>query len=275
MIKIIKKATDRPSILYSSGEKKGKDKLTIATNESIAFYNVHKAEIDAGTKKMTFNKELYAHKSIKEKLLNIQHDKCCFCEAKISHIAYGDVEHFRPKAAYSRHINDVLQYPGYYWLAYAWENLFLSCQLCNQRFKKNLFPLLDESSRILDCNKNCKQEKSVFLDPVLDNPEDHITFQDEVPKAKNNSIRGHETIKNLALDRIKLNENRRAKLADFLGLLHVMALYPDNPDMKEFHEQAKAYIMDNIFKKMEDSSEYAAMFRALYKYSLDIAICTF
>ena len=40
-----------------------------------------------------------------------------------------------------------MKVPGYFWLAYAWQNLFLACQLCNQRFKKNLFPLENPDER--------------------------------------------------------------------------------------------------------------------------------
>jgi hypothetical protein len=40
-----------------------------------------------------------------------------------------------------------LEQPGYFWLAYVWANLFLACQLCNQSFKKNLFPLADPAKR--------------------------------------------------------------------------------------------------------------------------------
>ena len=61
-----------------------------------------------------------------------------FCESKVSHIAYGDVEHFRPKAGYRQRPEDPLVQPGYYWLAYEWSNLLFCCQLCNQRFKATI-----------------------------------------------------------------------------------------------------------------------------------------
>ena len=43
-------------------------------------------------------------------------------------VAYGDVEHFRPKSKY-------------WWLAYCYENYLYSCQMCNQRYKKAEFPI--------------------------------------------------------------------------------------------------------------------------------------
>ena len=55
--------------------------------------------------------------SVKDALREAQHGKCAFCESKISHIAHGDVEHFRPKAGYRQNPEDPLVQPGYYWLS--------------------------------------------------------------------------------------------------------------------------------------------------------------
>nr|WP_239015299.1 AAA family ATPase [Archangium violaceum] len=73
--------------------------------------------------------------------------KCAFCESQLAHISYGDVEHFRPKAGWRQEEGGPLGRPGYYWLAYEWTNLFLACTLCNQQFKRNLFPLRTPSRR--------------------------------------------------------------------------------------------------------------------------------
>jgi 5-methylcytosine-specific restriction endonuclease McrA len=53
--------------------------------------------------------------------------KCAYCEGKASHVAHGDVEHFRPKSEY-------------WWLAYCYDNFLYSCQICNQSFKGSKFP---------------------------------------------------------------------------------------------------------------------------------------
>ena len=52
--------------------------------------------------------------------------KCAYCESTTSTVAYGDVEHFRPKSVY-------------WWLAYCYDNFSYSCQLCNQMYKKASF----------------------------------------------------------------------------------------------------------------------------------------
>jgi hypothetical protein len=64
--------------------------------------------------------------------------KCAYCEvpaagrsktdAKGGLVAHCDVEHFRPKDLY-------------WWLAHCFENYLFSCQVCNQSFKGNQFPV--------------------------------------------------------------------------------------------------------------------------------------
>lgn len=84
------------------------------------------------------------------------------CESKIGHIGYGDVEHFRPKAGWIQNIEQ-LHEPGYYWLAYEWENLLLSGQRCNQHHKKNFFPLIKPSDRALSHHADASDEQPVFI----------------------------------------------------------------------------------------------------------------
>ena len=54
--------------------------------------------------------------------------KCAYCEAPTETVAHGDVEHFRPKSAY-------------WWLAYCYDNYLFACQICNQTYKGNAFPI--------------------------------------------------------------------------------------------------------------------------------------
>jgi hypothetical protein len=42
----------------------------------------------------SFKADIYGHPQVKDSLLTLQNGKCCFCEAQINHVSYGDVEHF-------------------------------------------------------------------------------------------------------------------------------------------------------------------------------------
>ncbi len=67
-------------------------------------------------------------KSAKAALKKDTGGKCAYCEAPTDIVAHGDVEHFRPISAY-------------WWLAYCFDNYLYSCQICNQTYKGNKFPI--------------------------------------------------------------------------------------------------------------------------------------
>ena len=88
-----------------------------------------------------------------------QQGKCGYCEINVMVGHFGDVEHFAPK-------NEVAEFndgdsegtetdflatlqgrspslkvtPGYWWLAYDWNNYLLSCGVCNEVWKSSIFP---------------------------------------------------------------------------------------------------------------------------------------
>ena len=165
-----------------------------------------------GTRTFTFDSNIYAHKSVKAALKKAQRGKCCFCETIIED--ESDVEHFRPKAAYRQTASGELVKPAYYWLAYDWSNLFLSCIPCNQRHKKNLFPLADPDRRMTshDSEHAVADEEPLFIDPARLDPEEHISFRLQYPYPVNDSPAGRATIKSLRLDREQLNVSREERL---------------------------------------------------------------
>lgn len=123
MIRVDKKGHPVPGIL-----------LTRGTDETARL----KEAYDAGARNFSINKGIYGGKAVKNALVKIQHKKCVFCEAKVTALSPGDVEHYRPKGGFVQHDGEPLTQPGYYWLAYDWSNLFFSCQVCNQTYKKKL-----------------------------------------------------------------------------------------------------------------------------------------
>ena len=74
-------------------------------------------------------------KEAKAQLLIESNNKCAYCETPTRVVAYGDVEHFRPKSIY-------------WWLAYSYENYLPSCGACNQEYKKDLFELQDKARQL-------------------------------------------------------------------------------------------------------------------------------
>ena len=214
----------------------------------------HVAAYNRGVRTFDFDSNIYGHNTVREALTQAQHDKCFLCESKITHIAYGDVEHFRPKAAYRQDAHDTLHKPGYYWLAYEWGNLFFACPLCNQQFKRNLFPLANPTGRARSHKASLKTEKPLFVDPVEDDPEEYISFRKEIPFPINNHPRARATITYLGLDRQKLNK-RRLERYEHLKMIYAVAyMTPPTPETGE----AKDYLARAVL----DAAEYASMARA-------------
>ena len=240
----IRKPNTAPSILRNRG--------VTQTDADKAAYDSAPQDYRSGDKTFEFKGRIYGAKPVKNALTKAQHEKCCFCEAKVTHVAYGDVEHFRPKGGYRQDPDDPLGRPGYYWRAYAWENLFFSCQLCNQRYKKNLFPLRNPGQRARSHHDDSSAEEALFIDPGAMNPEEFISFRQEYPYAINGNDLGHMMIDALGLDREALAERRRDHL-DALRLVKALA-DSDSPEADDAR--------DYLHRSIQDSAEYAAMARA-------------
>ena len=81
---------------------------------------------NARNRQFPFNSDYW--KAGKKQLKKESCDKCAYCEAPTAIVAHGDVEHFRPKKVY-------------WWLAYCFENHLFACQICNQTYKSDKFPI--------------------------------------------------------------------------------------------------------------------------------------
>jgi uncharacterized protein (TIGR02646 family) len=77
-------------------------------------------------KKVEFKSPFW--KTAKPQLKKESNGKCAYCEANTEVVAHGDVEHYRPKSTY-------------WWLAYTYDNYLYACQICNQTYKSNNFPI--------------------------------------------------------------------------------------------------------------------------------------
>ncbi len=165
------------------GKRKEAFEIELLLNE----YRIKCGEIQ----KHTFNSNRW--KPAKEQLLAETRDKCAYCEASISVVAFGDVEHYRPKSVY-------------WWLAYCYDNYLVSCQICNQRFKKDLFPIQDRrmlgpvlyrnttdafidskagaivpnpliQDEVNEFIREHKQERPLLLNPYFDEPSEYFAYR--------------------------------------------------------------------------------------------------
>jgi uncharacterized protein (TIGR02646 family) len=260
----ITKPSQAPAILDTSGV----TKRDAHCND----YLLYKAEYDTGQRKFSFDDGIYGHATVKQALIDAQHGKCCFCERKTGQD--GDVEHFRPKAGCRQTAKSRLLRPGYYWLAYDWENLLLSCSACNQRHKQNLFPLTNSNQRATCHTDDTAQETSLLLHPAQQDPEQYIGFRKEIPFAINGNPTGKATIKALGLDREILNEVRRDHLDKLITLRQLVELVEQeatlssNAEGRQLVEKAKAFLAEAV----TDAGEYAAMARAAAREDFKISL---
>ena len=140
------------------------DKATLLRTEVIDAY----PKARAAGKRYEFNGDLWSQ--LKEHLQDLFHGRCGYCEAQFQAVSFGDVEHYRPKAA----VTDDPKHPGYYWLAYEPENYLPSCSQCNTGRKRNYFPV--SGQRALKPGEDLSREQPLLLNPYYDRYCDHIAY---------------------------------------------------------------------------------------------------
>lgn len=210
-----------------------------------ALFDASPALYSRGPKTLPIDEDIYGHASVKNVLQQAQFDKCCYCEGRFRGLAAGDVEHFRPKAFSQQAQRSARLYPGYYWLAYNWNNLLFSCQTCNRSHKRNLFPLSNPSRRVQKRTHSTSREKPLLIDPSgPDDPRDHIRFYQEVPRGV--TRRGQTTIELLKLDRSDLNDRRRELLVMLKRLADVVDVMASDqrPEIVDLVADARQGLID-------------------------------
>ena len=263
----IKKPAQVPSHPSEDGAPGGPATLRAVRLDADAYESGHKTSLPR------FDSGIYGQKSVKDALQKAQHDKCAFCESKITHIAYGDVEHFRPKAGYRQEPKDPLVRPGYYWLAYEWSNLLFCCQLCNQRFKGNHFPLADADPsaevsprRHRDRSSRCSSTRGLRIRRTS-----WSSARDVIARSTT-TLAARRRSRSSGSNRGGLDGNRLRRFSWFRHLIpHVEQLIRlrdtdreigrgENPSPEGRKDLAK--VEADLEEFVGDSAEYAAMIRA-------------
>jgi len=122
----------------------------------------------------------WTNPDVRGALYAMQGRVCIYCGADIDEAGI-DVEHFRPKG----NVDDDETHGGYWWLAYEFSNYLLSCIICNQRNKRDSFPLLDGARRAVYAERHqLAGERRVLIDPTLDPIEQWLQVEWQIPAGK-------------------------------------------------------------------------------------------
>ncbi len=188
------------------------------------------AQIPAGAAKPTVDPDLY--KEMRDRFLAATHKKCAYCELFLPPgQRKGDVEHYRPKGRVRDRRGKKVKladgdgstdHPGYFWLAYKWENLLPSCSACNRRAgdaatgqktgKGEIFPTLN--SWWATDPSGVDDEQPALLNPWFDDPDEHLVIDTRTGIMGHRTERGRITIKVLGLNRDGLPEARKKAIRE-------------------------------------------------------------
>jgi hypothetical protein len=169
---LLKRGTDEGSV-RTGLETRGYTVLGVEPYDFEDWLKRAKAETEkaiAAGKEYEFRPEIW--KELKLHLFDLFDGKCAYCEACVQDVAFGEVEHYRPK----RHVEECPDHPGYYWLAYDLTNLLPSCQICNGfQAKMNHFPVREKVWA--RCREELGCERPLLLNPYLHDPREHLRFR--------------------------------------------------------------------------------------------------
>ena len=235
-----------------------------------------------------FQFKAYSGDEVKQKLNELFHYKCAYCESYFGATQPVDVEHFRPKGGVL--VNGQQKGKGYYWLAAKWDNLLPACIDCNRPRTQEVFdqhaqvlgkatefPIAHETKRATAPGQE-KQEERLLLNPCLDEPDKHLVFEVEgeddvvVRPAKlsngGESRKGKESIRVYALQRSGLVGARRSRLKIIKAHLAVIDILIKTLDANPANLALDGLLkqeMAEIKRLQDDDQEYAGMARQYVK----------
>ena len=248
------KPNEVPQVLLNRGD--------AATHQDCNDYVQNPASYCAGEVPFKFKATIYRSTVVKEILERLQHDKCGYCESRPFATSAGRIDHFRPKGGVRQCKGSERIYPGYYWLAYRWDNLVLACETCNLR-KSDYFPLEDPGKRAR-CHLDClDREAPLLLNPYAERKlSEHLTFDGSACQPE--TERGRATVALLGLNRPEL-QDKRQNVLNLLAFLCTVAHHPDQPETlrREAAEKMNAFA--------GPKAPYSAMARA-YLGAVEVGI---
>jgi len=162
----------------------------------------------------------YREPQIKQRILEETHEKCAYCESKVTHVYPGDIEHIAPRS--KKHE-----------LAFEWSNLTLSCLECNRK-KSDYY-----------------DQDLPLINPYNDEPADHFFFAGPMIFHKSGSERGRLTRTRLAFNRPALIQRRQERLENVVNLRDLWGMCDDG--------SAKEALFNELKSEAQEDKEYSYM----------------
>lgn len=209
--------------------------------EKLALANHYRLpEEERHRRRPPINEKLLHSREVAVALTEVFIAKCGYCESPLGRSGFGDVTHHRPIGS-AAGIHDTPQdapSPDHYgWLAYEWNNLFLTCPECN-RAKRNLFPVRGPRALLRTTWKEVEgTEHALLINPCRVEPRRHLAFGMDGRVAPKDEV-GSVTIDTLQLDRERLTKSRATK---FLGCLDALMKLREEPNE---HSRLRAELDD-------------------------------
>lgn len=181
-------------------------------------------KIAAGEKPTNTERRRYNHVEIKQALVAETHGKCAYCESKLRHISYGDIEHVVPKA----------DNPSEW---FRWSNLTLACDVCNTN------------------KADAPVGGGGFVDPYNVDPEEHFWQLGPIVYPKPGCDGAALTERLLDLNRADLVERRKERQDRLWRMLDSIERC-ENPHLKNL-------LWEEFNAESEAQREYAALSRTV------------
>lgn len=164
----------------------------------------------------------YRDRELKAHLVAESHGKCIYCESRITHVYFGDVEHIVPKSTAPERRLDI-------------DNLGLACAVCNNAKGESWDDVVP------------------LVNPYVDDPANELLAFGCLLMRRPDRLRARLTIHQLQLNRPELVERRKERI----DLLQPLAdQYVQSPD-----GAVRALLHAELCRQAQDDSEYALVVR--------------
>lgn len=176
---------------------------------------------------------------------------CAYCEHTIS-TGFLTIEHYHPKALYPE-------------LTFEWNNMIPACIVCN------------------DPKGNYDTQKEPFINPVLEDPEEYLTYENLriIPRylSGDNRLKAKRVIEKCNLERIDLIDDLTEKAKNFYSLEQSLKAYVEKYNAynqnarKQRMAQSLMYALDSLKGLAESGKANAGYVRYLIRQSTIIKEC--